>query len=440
MLRRIPILVFVMVIIPGWACKTAKTAVAGGKEKNSLSDNKNLSELNAGDPPNSPLLTRLLASHSAFYRDMVLDKDHRIQIMYTQINGSKNGRPGFREHYFNVSDHEYFYPASAVKFPIAVLALQRLRELRVPGLDKNSLMVTGKAYPGQTEVYNDPQSVDGAPSVANYIKKIFLVSDNDAFNRLYEFLGQAYINNTLHAMGFNSVQILHRLSVDMNETENRHTNPVSFYDTAAQLLYEQPPGNSSLQIEKKDIRLEIGYMQGGVLIHEPFDFSAKNRISVRDFSRMIQSVFFPNEVPPRNRFNLSNEDRLFLWKYMSMLPAESTFPDYSFLPEASRYSRSYFWGTVNPDALNAVRVFNKTGGAYGFLTEVAFVVDFKNQVAFMLTATIHCNSNGIYNDDQYDYEQLGYPFLKKLGRIIYGYERTRKRNLAPDLSTFQLNY
>ena len=47
----------------------------------------------------------------------------------------------------------------------------------------------------------------GRPTIAHYIKKILLVSDNDAFNRLYEFLGQQYINTTLHQMGYTEVQI-----------------------------------------------------------------------------------------------------------------------------------------------------------------------------------------------------------------------------------------
>ncbi len=54
-------------------------------------------------------------------------------------------------------------------------------------------MITEAEDENQTRVYNDPTTEDGRPTVAHYIKKILLVSDNDAFNRLYEFLGQEYI-------------------------------------------------------------------------------------------------------------------------------------------------------------------------------------------------------------------------------------------------------
>jgi hypothetical protein len=67
-------------------------------------------------------------------------------------------------------------------------------------------------------------------------------------------------------------------------------------------------------------------------------------------------------------------------------------------------------------------------------------VDYKHHVEFMLSAVIHCNSDGIFNDDKYDYDTLGRPFMKNLGRVIYDYELKRKRRHIPDLSAFQFQY
>jgi hypothetical protein len=36
----------------------------------------------------------------------------------------------------------------------------------------------------------------------------------------------------------------------------------------------------------------------------------------------------------------------------------------------------------------------------------------------MLAATILCNRDGIFNDDKYDYDQTGFPFLAKLGKAM----------------------
>jgi hypothetical protein len=46
----------------------------------------------------------------------------------------------------------------------------------------------------------------------------------------------------------------------------------------------------------------------------------------------------------------------------------------------------------------------------------------------------------VLNDSQYDYDSVGFPFMKNLGRVIYEYEKKRKKSYVPDLSTFQINY
>ena len=41
---------------------------------------------------------------------------------------------------------------------------------------------------------------------------------------------------------------------------------------------------------------------------------------------------------------------------------------------------------------------------------------------FIITATIHVNANRTFNDDEYEYEEIGLPFLAELGRQLVGYE------------------
>lgn len=78
--------------------------------------------------------------------------------------------------------------------------------------------------------------------------------------------------------------------------------------------------------------------------------------------------------------------------------------------------------------------------AYGFLVDAAYFADFGNNIEFLLSAVIYCNSDGIFNDDKYDYDKTGFPFLKNLGRVVYDYELKRQRKKAPDLRTFQFTY
>lgn len=363
----------------------------------------------------------------------------QAQVIYTQIDRTKGNQPRFRHFYYGVQPDRYYYPASTVKLPVAVLALQKLHELNIAGLDLNTTMITEAAFSGQTPIYNDPTSEDGRPTIAQYVKKIFLASDNDAFNRLYEFLGQEYINKKLHEMGYDSAQIFHRLDVALSEEQNRVTNPVLFYDTSSKVIYRQPLVVSKMPYQPRHTLLGKGYKSNGTLVEQPFDFSQKNRLTLVDLHSILMSVLFPQAVQQAQRFNLAAEDYTFLYRYMSMLPRESDFPQYDSTYDDA-YVKFLFYGGSGPIEDSSLRIFNKVGDAYGFLTDAAYMVDFKNGIEFLLSATIYCNSDGIFNDDHYDYKTVGLPFLKSLGRAIYARELERKRKHKPDLSAMQFTY
>jgi len=385
-------------------------------------------------------LADLLQQYPDKFQLILSVPDHRVQIIYTQIDRRKKGMPQFTDHYFNINDSNYFYPASTVKLPVAILALQKLNELKINGLDKNTTMITEADHSGQSEVYNDPSTPDGRPTIEHYIKKILLVSDNDAFNRLYEFLGQEYINNSLHKMGYDEVQIIHRLNISLTEDENRHTNAVKFFDTSGKLIYEKPMAASKLVYAQRNTKMGKGFYRGDELVNEPFDFSKKNRMSLTTLHNIVRSVMFPQSVSKKQRFNLKKEDYEFLRKYMSMTPLESKFPFYDNKEHWDTYVKFLFYGAEKNSMKEGIRIFNKPGDAYGFMIDAIYFTDYKNNVEFMLSAIIHCNSDEIFNDDKYDYDTVGLPFMKNLGEVIYEHELKRQKKVIPNLDKFKYNY
>lgn len=387
-----------------------------------------------------PLLEDLLKAYPQYF-DTLLPRraDLKIQIIYTQIDRQANNQPVFKPYYFNVDPAEYFYPASTVKLPVALLALQKLHELRLPGLDRNSSMITETGWSGQTPVYNDPTTPDGRPTVAQYVKKILLVSDNDAFNRLYEFLGQEYVNERLHKMGYEDAEILHRLDIFLTPDENRHTNPVKFFDNGGKVLYGQPMQYNETTYSQRNDSMANAYFSGGQLVNHAMNFSAKNRISLDDLTNILKSVLFPAAVPARQRFNLDAEDYRFVRQYMSQFPGETRYPAYD-TSYNDAFVKFLLYGAEKKPLPKTVRIFNKVGDAYGCLTDVAYVADFDKQVEFMLSARIYCNSDGVLGDDKYDYDKIGFPFMKHLGEVIYEYELHRSRQRKPDLNEFKMTY
>lgn len=390
------------------------------------------------------ILQQILNQRPADFDTIIKQPEkYQVQIIYTQIDRDAQNRPSFKTYTVGLDTNRYFYPASTVKMPAAFMALEKLNELKIVGLDKNSPMITGAGRYPQSPVVEDSSAENLTPSIAHYIKKIFLVSDNDAHNRLYEFLGQDYFNRKLYEKGYRSTRLIHRLSVSGFDVEaNRYTNPISF-NSPEKLLYHQGEVYSrwdaklNLQQQQKG----KGYIDGkDALVNQPFDFSGRNFISLLDLHRMLTAVLLPEGVTPKERFNLTDDDYRFLYTYLSMRPRESRFPSYNEKDYWDSYVKFFLFGDNKDRISDNIRIFNKVGEAYGTLTDVAYVVDFENKVEFLLSATILVNADGVFNDGVYEYDTIGFPFLAKLGRAVYDFERKRVKKHLPDLSRYHINY
>ncbi|KAA2244730.1 serine hydrolase [Chitinophaga agrisoli] len=361
----------------------------------------------------------------------------RYQVIYTQIDRDKHNKPHFTHYYLNVNNDTYFNPASTVKLPIALLALEKLHTLHKKGLDMYTPMLTDSAYKGQVRVDQDNTSANGLPSIAHYIKKVFLVSDNNAYNRLYEFVGMQDIHEKLWAKGYPQVRIVRRF-MPLDEEGNRHTNPIRFVTYTGKPVYEQPEAYCSLPFDfsRQEFIGDAYLDRNDSLICSPMDFTRHNNLPLTDLQHMMQTVLFPESVPKSQRFHLKKEDYRFLYHYMSALPRESDYPKYDPREYFDSFTKFFMFKAGHAHIPPYIRVFNKTGWAFGFLTDVAYIVDFKNNIEFMLTGTVYVNRDRILNDDRYEYEEEGYPFFKEIGNIVYQYELLRERAYGPNLKKF----
>ena len=327
-----------------------------------------------------------------------------------------------------------------LNFRLAILSLQKFNELHIDGVNKYTSMQFDSAYPHQEKELYDSTSETNLPSIANFIKKAFLISDNDAYNRMYEFVGQKTINEDLHNKGYNDMRIT-RQFMGFTEDENRHTNPINFLDKNGKVIYNQPVQYNADSFDfSHEVKMGKGHFDShDSLINEPIDFTKANNVSLQDYQQILQSVLFPQSVPANKRFNLTKEDYAFLKQYLSQFPSETNYPKYDTTEYYDSYVKFFFRDSTHKMP-PYVRVFNKVGWAYGFLTDISYVADFKNNVEFMLAATVYVNSDEILNDDKYDYDSVGWPFMNKLGQTIYNYELHRDRKYKPDLSDFKINY
>lgn len=373
------------------------------------------------------ILTQRKADYPVLAKVLAEPEKYQVQILYTRVAPGTT-EPRLHYYHYQVDPNRYFYPASTVKLPLAALALQWLTEQQIPLLNEDSIMLTDTARAPQTAAHQDPTAASGLPSISHYIKKILLVSDNDASNRLYELLGQEYINQQLLQKGLSNTVINHRLSVPFSDDDNRYFNPVRFLGNE---------GNMILQLGERQIldsyrnsqqpKLGIAYYKAGELFAEPMDFTLKNRQSLNDFDGVIKRIILPELFASEQRFGFSDSQRSLLLQYMRMMPRHSKDPEYPEQEYPDNYVKYFMFGGQPQRIPDHINYYNKNGQAYGHVIDGAYIEDTKEGIAFFLTAIIYTNDNQILNDDTYETDTIGQPFMRELGDLIYNYQLQLKR-------------
>ncbi|MBV1924048.1 MAG: class A beta-lactamase-related serine hydrolase [Flavobacteriaceae bacterium] len=350
----------------------------------------------------TPLDNALQSQHPAIKKVMDNPEGHEIQILYSQIDTNEDGETVFTDYNFQLNNQNYFYPASTVKLPAAILALEFT--------DNTTFLSPEIDYiiEGDTILHNFNDDV----------RQIFAVSDNEAYNRLYEFLGRDFINNQLRTKKISPVRIGHRI-----ETENaaeQERKKIKFL-TKRNVSIKKDGSLESIYVEKT--LKGKGFMKDSALVSEPMDFSEKNYYPLKAQHNTIKRLFFEKSFAILERFNLSPASKIYLKNVMSNPPRKLGYDKDKF---NDSFGKFFIYGDSQDNIPEGMKIYNKVGYAYGTITETAYIEDTVNDVKFILSATILVNENGIFNDDEYEYEEIGIPFLAQLGREIYMHEMKRK--------------
>ncbi len=344
---------------------------------------------------------------------------YRTQIIFTQVK-MKNEKPEFTTYRFQPYKM-YFYPASTVKLPVAILTLQKLRSLKIS--PQNFLEIKGRycGLDGQNDVTQ-------GLSFEEYIARMLVVSNNYAFNPLYDFISRDDINAEMHKHGYQSVNITQRFHPACDSSENRKMVGIRILDKDNNVLYTQDPKSCKPYTPNPaDATAGTSYMNAAnEKVNNPKPFRASNKISLDDLHTLVMQIIYPNNF--LYKFDITNSDRELLMNYMSMLPSESYQPVYAEQDYPDNVGKYFIYGDgkTKPNT-DSIKIYNKVGMAYGFMTDCAYIYNVEKESGFFLSATAFVDRDGTLNDDMYAYKELGLPFFSALGQLMYSYEAKRKK-------------
>ncbi len=349
-----------------------------------------------------PELEPLLRTDSELASMLEDAERRRMQVLVAVPRKDENGktsllRVGYR------ADAEYFYPASAVKLPMAVFALEKLEEIRA----KNPKRTIGLNAILRT------RGRRGDATIKDLLEGALVVSDNDAHNRLFDFVGRNEALERAWRLDLTHTRIVHALGEGTRRAPVVDLFPGPGRRAPIAVTYRPPMEIPAASHEG----LLIGTKHrdaSGRIVNGPMDFSEKNRVWLADLQALLVALVRP-ELAETTLPKISSADRDALLGILEMLPSDL---------KARRLGRSLddvhkpLRAAVNaelPD--DQIRVIGKGGHAYGFVVENAYVLDETTNRSFFVAAAVYANDSGI-GDDRYEYSTVAGPFVNRLGRVL----------------------
>ena len=350
--------------------------------------------------------------------DHILDnrEKYRFQFMVTDIL-EVDSSLYLGETYDYTNPSWYFYPASVVKLPIALLSLEKLN--RHTFSTQATLRFNSDFECGNMKFVEESQSTN--LDFRTMIRELIIVSNNTYYNSLYHFLTPQRINEELDKKGIDQTNIYkdftgcemplnlktHSFRVEgMMNTFYQNQSHLELHEFAQQYTYD----DTKLLGSKHEYRGEI--------VDGPFDFNYNLEYPIGDIHSTSMRLFFPQFFSTEDRWDVRQSDREMLMEAMKSVPKDLGQKKYF---DKRKYPDNLYKYLIHGDdntKYDSVITYSKLGLSYGFVTETAYVHDPSTNRRYILTASLYVNSNDTVNDGKYEYEQLAKPFLARLGQLI----------------------
>ncbi len=355
---------------------------------------------------------------------------YRLKLALAEVVPGPDGRPTLRRESFDAGP-DYWYPASTVKSCAVVAALIELDELaRAAGrpITADTPLRFHPLVEGEVLYEREPSHLaDGTVTVAHLARQILLVSDNPAFNRLYDLCGQDRLNRRMWAAGLDGIKIRHRLSLARTPDQNRRAPRIELLPADGEAPLELPERRSELDLgafEGSGTLVGDAYLDGsGARIDTPMEFARRNEARLSDLLDLHVLVLRPDiDLGPRadgepRALPLQPAHREFIRDVMRARPRDSADPAYDPERYPDDYSKFLAPGIWSVKGADAVDVLDKVGRAYGFSATNSYVEDRRTGRAFFLAGALYTNPDGVLNDDRYDYA-LADRFFAELGAAL----------------------
>lgn len=315
----------------------------------------------------------------------------------------------------------YFYPASLVKVPVALIALEFLDSLGIP-LDAIPVFQLDKPC-GSSKFVELSQLK--TISFEQIFRELLTVSDNNYYNMLYKLLGPEKINQRLETLGFTGTHI-YRAFTGCSPEYQFFTNPWQIIDSSNHVL-----ASRESHYGKPDILLRYYSLtpdrwfgsfhedERGHIVPGFFDLNFNLELPVSEIHEMMLRFYYPQQFPENERWKISEKSRKLVQRAMLETPSQiqSAYQDLTAFSDTI-----YKYANLQDSLGNRTPTWSKLGLSYGFASETALLQIPNTDQYFMLTASIYVNENDTVNDGIYEYETTARTAFETVARFLADFQ------------------
>ncbi len=370
-------------------------------------------------------LLRILNTGDTAINELLSNQSkYQFQLIYTRVS-NKNNKIIFEEHSLNENKF-YFNPASVVKLPLLLLALEKLTSLKDKGVDLDTKIgIHTCSCDFDTDRY---VSKSKCPTFRQFLRELIIMSDNDAYNLLVDFVGYDYFNKRCRELGYDGILMRKRFTSKCTVDQNKWFGGLRFYDSLSNLLYEQKCDTSkqvyTIDTTKFVLYAGAAYLENGQLIKGPKDFYNNNYLNFYQMNQFFKDLFSPEKID-RN-FKIDSILKVAFFDALKDYPASLMNSSYELIDVPDWYYKFFIDSTVMDTRNPEFKIYNKVGMAGGFISDFSHVVDESNGIEYYLSATMLAKKDDIINNGNYNYHDFGIPAFRKIGALFYKYELDNK--------------
>jgi len=386
---------------------------------------------NAQSLPNFETIADSTLQHILLNKDPLLDQvinnpsKYYFQLIYTKVEKRDNK---INYHTYSINQgKQYYYPASLIKFPLTFVALEKLTSLKDSGVNINdSISVNTCSCDFATNNY---VSKHRNPTMLQFLREMMIMSNNDAYNLYFDFVGRDLFNARMHSMNIFDIQMKNRFTGGCGEENNKSSGGITFNKNNADKAYTIPCSKSIqnwiIDSVKYPVFFETKSYYKKKVVTNKQNNAANNYVSLLQAHLLLINLMHPNSGIYKNDFNIDASYKKQFIKAIGSFPRELEMSSYDTANLADYYYKFFIDPKVIQTKDNSIRVYNKVGLASGFVSDVSYFYDSTNQIEYFISAAILSKKA---NSNENNYNDLGIPILRKIGGLIYTDELYNRKN------------